>query len=95
VSQDYNEAAKWWTKAAEQGLAEAQYNLGVCYDNGLGVIQNHAEAVTWYRKAAKQGYAEAEKRLNECTKTQDDILDMTGISIAATTYRRQRRWYQY
>ena len=44
---------------AEQGFAEAQYNLGVMYERGEGVAQDKAEAVTWCRKAAKQEHAEA------------------------------------
>ncbi len=48
---------------AEQGVADAQYNLGVMYTNGQGVRQDHAEALRWYRKAAEQGYAEAQYNL--------------------------------
>ena len=36
VSQDYAEALKWYRKATEQGLAEAQLNLGLMYYNGWG-----------------------------------------------------------
>ena len=36
---------------AEQGDAEAQFNLGILYDNGQGVPQDDAEALKWYRKA--------------------------------------------
>ncbi len=50
---------KWCRKAAEQGYAKAQYNLGGMYDKGQGVPQDDAEAVKWYRKAAEQGDAEA------------------------------------
>ena len=45
---------------AEQGIAAAQFNLGVMYDNGEGVPENDAEAVKWYRKAADQGDADAQ-----------------------------------
>ena len=37
VPQDYEQAFKWYTKAAEQGYAQAQNNLGVCYQGGKGV----------------------------------------------------------
>ena len=47
-------------KAAEQGNAEAQFNLGGMYANGLGVPEDQAEAAKWYRKAAEQGHAEAQ-----------------------------------
>ena len=51
------------TAMAEAGSAEAQYNLGVMYDNGLGVAQDYAAAVSWYRKAADQGNAPAQSNL--------------------------------
>ncbi len=57
---DYAAALKFWRPLAEQGHAEAQYNLGIVYYKGRGVPQDDAEAVTWYRKAAEQGYASAQ-----------------------------------
>ena len=41
VPQDYTEAVNWFRKAAEQGYAQAQYKLGVMYDEGLGVTQDY------------------------------------------------------
>ena len=55
--QDYEQAVYWYSKAAEQGHASAQYNLGACYDNGEGVPMDNQKAVYWYRKAAEQVYA--------------------------------------
>ena len=45
------EAVKWYRKAAEQGNADAQSNLGVMYANGTGVTKDESEAMKWYRKA--------------------------------------------
>ncbi len=59
VSQDYAAAIKWYRRAAGQGLADAQYNLGVMYYKGQGVPQDYAVAARWYRKAAAQGLASA------------------------------------
>ena len=53
-----------YRKAAKQGDADAQYNLGVLYADGRGVRQDHAEAVRWYRKAAEQGLVYAVSALN-------------------------------
>ena len=39
VPQDYTEAVRWCRRAAEQGDARAQYNLGNMYYNGMGVPQ--------------------------------------------------------
>ncbi len=50
VTQNDAEAAKWFRKAAEQGLANAQYLVGNMY-----VLQDYLEAVKWYRLAADQG----------------------------------------
>ena len=63
---DFTNAVECFQKAAEQGLADAQYNLGVCYDNGDGVPQSYPEAVKWYRKAAEQGFAKAQYNLGVC-----------------------------
>ena len=38
---------------AEQGVPKAQYNLGLMYDKGKGVVQDHKEAAKWYTKAAE------------------------------------------
>ena len=60
---DYKTALKEWLIFAEQGYAEAQYNLGVMYANGQGAPEDDTEAAKWYRKAAEQGYAEAQLQL--------------------------------
>ena len=57
VLKDEAEGVRWYRMAAEQGLAGAQFNLGVMYDNGRGVLKDEAEAVRWYRMAAEQGHA--------------------------------------
>ena len=45
-------------QAAEQGNADAQFNLGLMYDKGEGVRQDDAEAVRWYLKAVEQEFPE-------------------------------------
>ena len=47
VPQDYVEAVKWFSRAAEQGHVNAQFNLGVAYAEGRGVPQDEVEAVKW------------------------------------------------
>jgi TPR repeat protein len=47
-------------KLAESGNVEAQFNLGLMFDQGQGVPQNYTEAAKWYRKAAEQGHADAQ-----------------------------------
>jgi len=47
VPRDYEKAMQWFRKAADQGFAAAQYNLGFVYQVGLG---DNAEAVRWYKR---------------------------------------------
>ena len=63
---NYTEAVELWTKAAEQGHADAQINLGGCYAYGEGVEQSYTEAVKWFHKAANQGNASAQSNLGRC-----------------------------
>jgi TonB family protein len=60
---EYTTALRLWRPLAEQGLARAQNNLGVMYENGRGVRQDIIEALKWYRLAAEQGYAGAQNNL--------------------------------
>ena len=60
---DYATALREWRPLAKQGVADAQYNLGVMYGEGLGVPQDYAKAVRWWRKAAEQGHATAQYNL--------------------------------
>ncbi len=57
---DYATALRELRPLAKQGNANAQYNLGIMYENGRGFPQDDAEAVKWYRKAAEQGDAYAQ-----------------------------------
>ena len=52
VPQNYVEAMRWYTKAAEQGEAIAQNNLGVMYSDGQGVPQDYVRAHMWINLAA-------------------------------------------
>ena len=65
-AEDFETAAKLLQLSAEQGDAEAQFKLGLCYSGGFVVKQDETEAVKWYRKAAEQGLAEAQFKLGLC-----------------------------
>jgi len=41
----------------------AQYQLGVCLENGFGVAKDEREAMEWYEKAAEQGHEEAKEKV--------------------------------
>jgi TPR repeat protein len=52
---DYVTAVRVIRPLAEQCNATAQYNLGVFYDNGLGVPQDQLSAYMWFSLSAAQG----------------------------------------
>ncbi|MBS0496827.1 MAG: sel1 repeat family protein [Gammaproteobacteria bacterium] len=56
-------AAGWFFRAAEQGYADAQFNLGLMYANGEGVPQDMEQAVELFKKAAEQGHVDAQNNL--------------------------------
>ena len=66
VTKDLKKAVEYFTKAAEQGHASAQADLGDCYFNGDGVYKDSDKAVEWYRKAAEQGNASGQCGLGLC-----------------------------
>jgi TPR repeat protein len=75
-------------RAAEQGYARAQYNLGQMYRKGDGVPENDAEAVKWYLLAAGQGYARAQSNLGVMYRRgdgvpQNDLRAYVWLSMAA------------
>jgi TPR repeat protein len=48
---------------ANQGDANAQFNLALMYENGAGIPRDARNAIYWYTKAAQQGHVEAQYRL--------------------------------
>ncbi|WP_345817701.1 tetratricopeptide repeat protein (plasmid) [Paraburkholderia sp. PREW-6R] len=64
-SKDFGQAFAWFRKAADQGSAIGEYQVGQSYDIGRGVKNDQTEAVVWYRKAAEQGLPLARSRLRQ------------------------------
>jgi len=83
VPQDYAEAAKWYRKAAEQGDANAQSNLGIMYAKGQGLPQNYVLAHMWYNITALR-YPASEKEHREQAVRYRDLISskMTPAQIA-------------
>ena len=86
---DYATALREWSALAEQGFANAQYNLGVMYGTGEGVTEDDKEAVKWYRKSAEQGEAKAQYNLGVMYGKgkgvlQDNIYAHMWANIAAS-----------
>lgn len=63
IARNEAETVKWYRRAAEQGCAEGQYQLALCYEKGCGVEQNYAEAAKWYHLAAMRRHVESSRKL--------------------------------
>lgn len=62
------DAYMWAKKSAERGNAKAQYQVGNCFEIGIGVDADPQEAIIWYSKADEQGHKRASQRLIELKK---------------------------
>ena len=65
VPRSYKEATVWFRKAADQGLAQAQCNLGTIYLQGRSAPKNVANALFWFRKAAAQEFSKVLERVSK------------------------------
>ena len=65
LQKDEKKAVEFFRKAANKGLADAQYNLGYCYEYGYGVEKDGLNARFWYNEAARQGQADATEALEK------------------------------
>lgn len=59
AGKQFDEAARYYREAADEGDARAMNSLALAYENGNGVARNLAEAIRLYRKAADAGDAVA------------------------------------
>jgi clan AA aspartic protease (TIGR02281 family) len=60
---NYGDALRIFRTLADQSNARAQFNLGIMYANGHGVVQDDEEALKWYRLAAEQNDVDAQNNL--------------------------------
>ena len=63
LKNDFKNAVTLIKKAAEAGNAEAQYNYGVCFQEGAEVPRNDTTANEWFLKSAKQGLNDAQFKI--------------------------------
>ena len=83
---NYEEAARCFRRAAEQGHAGAQNNLGFLYHNGWGVPQDYSQAAYWYRLSAQQGNAWGQSNYGTCLEFGWGVKK--DLNAAIEMYRR-------
>ncbi|MBQ3448976.1 MAG: SEL1-like repeat protein [Synergistaceae bacterium] len=85
IEQDYEQAAMWYQKAAEQGHVRASFYLGMLYQNGKGAEQNYKKATELFMSAAESGYDKAQINLG--------IFYVKGIGVPKD-YGKAEFWFQ-
>lgn len=102
-SSNYAKAIKLYKSPALKGNPNAQFALGVMYENGQGVAQDYAEAFKWYRLAAEQGTAEEQAKDRwygyakgpNIVNAQTNIGYMYANGLGVTKdYTEAVRWYR-
>ena len=78
-------AVKEFSAAAEAGNTDAQFNMALMYERGIGVSKDEQESVVWYRKAAQQGNSNAQFNLA--------VMYENGRG-AAVDFRQAHHWYR-
>ena len=73
IERNYNEATKWFEKAAQHGDVDAMFNLGLCYLEGMGVEKNLKKAFEWFEKGWADGDVSCGYNLGLC------YLEGTGL----------------
>jgi TPR repeat protein len=72
-------------RAAQLGVAEAQFFLGQQYSAGKGVPQDFYQAFAWFSRAGEQGYAQAQSAMGSCY--------LTGNGVARN-FSQALAWFQ-
>jgi TPR repeat protein len=83
---DYATAYREFSIAAKEGLALAQYNLGILYFTGRGVERDADEAYRWTSAAAEQGHVAAQFNLATLLMTGEGVTK--DASSAVSWYSR-------
>ena len=84
VTQDYNEAVKWFRLSSGQGNAQAQDIYGLMYASGRGVTQDYVRAHMWLNISASSGNTLAESNRDKVAKK----MTQTQIEKAQEMARR-------
>lgn len=82
---DVDKAIICFRQAASQGHVEAQYQLSVCYDKGIGVKKSISEAAKWCQMAAYGGHAQAQSEIGYCYEYGQGVVRNIKEAV---------RWYE-
>jgi len=83
---DTAQAVDWFRRAAAQGYAPAEFQMGQVYEFGFTVERDDRQALAWYRKAAGHGSAAAQRSVGDFYRTGRGVK--ADAAEAARWYRR-------
>lgn len=83
IVMEQKKAFDLYKKAAEQGHAQAQFEVGFCYARGMGVEDDRLKAYIWFKKAAKQGIEEAQINLSYYYQSVFDSVEAYAYTLLA------------
>lgn len=92
VAQDYAAAAAWSAKAADQGDATAQYNLGIMYARGLGVPRDYVQAHKWFSLANSRYDASDNENRESADNNRDAVAAKMTPAQIAEVEKLAREW---
>lgn len=82
VAKDYAEAAKWYERAAKQGIVQAQHNLGILYSNGgHGIEKDLQKAREYFEQAAAQGFAKSQYNLGRMYQIGNGVAPDHNLAV--------------
>jgi localization factor PodJL len=85
VASNFEEAAKWYDRAAQAGVVPAVFRIGTLYEKGMGVTKDLDIARRYYIQAAERGNAKAMHNLA--------VLDADGGGKGAN-YKSAAQWFR-
>ena len=83
LKEDLSQRAPQLHKLAIDGDAEAQYQLAMRYEHGIGEKKDYAQAMYWFKQAANQGHVKAIKSLIHIYQLG---LDDNAVSLVQAQY---------
>lgn len=89
---NYFKAVEWWKKAANNGNAKATFELGNCYETGLGGLPKSLEtAIVYWKKAINLGYIDEKNKLGKAYYTMG-LKYKQGVGVQQDSYEAVNFW---
>ena len=83
VGQDFEQAVPWWERAAQSGVHQAQYNLGISYIKDEDIEVNLVEGYSWLLLAEVLGSEHAKEVRENLVEvmSSDDLAEAEALSM--------------